>query len=103
MVAEQFRPTWRSIWKAFWVTNIYAAAVALFNLATESNYLMLSAKPAVPTLVDYLGPWPWYIIGLEVVGVISCVVYYAPFALRDWHTRRVSLPRLEHPLDDTLP
>lgn len=82
-IAEHFRPYWSSIWKVFWVTNIYAFCVGMFNLATTSNYLMLSAKPAVPTVVDYLGPWPWYILGLEAIGLLSCILYYLPFAIKD--------------------
>ena len=90
ILSENFRPRWRSIWKVFWVTNAYAGAIALFNLATNSNYLMLSGKPAVPTVVDYLGPWPVYIVGIEAIGLISCILYYLPFAIRDRKSKRAN-------------
>lgn len=89
IVAEGFRPHWRSIWKVFWVTNIYAGGVALINVVAKSNYLMLSAKPMVPTIVDYLGPWPAYILALEAIGLLSCVLYYIPFAIKDRQSKSV--------------
>jgi uncharacterized membrane protein YwaF len=33
--------------------------------------------------MDYFGPWPWYILTLEVMALFFYVIYYAPFAIRD--------------------
>ncbi len=78
---EGFRPSHRSIWKTFAATNIYAALIALLNIVAGGNYLYLCHKPASPTLLDLLGPWPWYILSLELVLVLMCYAYYLPFAL----------------------
>ncbi|MBC8444758.1 MAG: TIGR02206 family membrane protein [Chloroflexi bacterium] len=85
---EGFRPTIRSIWKTFAITNAYMVLVAGLNLLVGGNYLFICYKPETPSLLDYLGPWPWYILSLEAVGMLSFFVYYAPFALKDLLDRR---------------
>lgn len=51
-------------------TNIYAAAVLVFNLVLEKNYLYLLEKPSGPTLLDWLGPWPLYILVCDVLALL---------------------------------
>ena len=55
--------------------------LALFNLAIDSNYGYTLHKPHAPTLLDYLGPWPWYIIGAEGVALIMFLMLYSPYLL----------------------
>ncbi len=80
---ENYRPTHKSIWKTFTVTNLYALPVAAMNHLTGGNYLYMCEKPYNPSLLDYLGPWPWYLLSLELVLVATCYAYFAPFALYD--------------------
>ena len=68
-----------SIWRVFGITNIYAALMGIFNWMTGANYLYLCGKPRHPSILDHLGHWPWYILGLEAVLIISLFVYYLPF------------------------
>ena len=68
------RPRPRAAWRAFLITNAYAASVALINLWLDTNYMFLRAKPATPTLLDWLGPWPWYIVvgeGLALAAFLA--------------------------------
>jgi uncharacterized membrane protein YwaF len=39
------------------------------NARFGTNYMYLRAKPEAPTLLDLLGPWPWYVLGGEIVAV----------------------------------
>lgn len=78
-----YRPTQRSIWKVFAVTNIYMVFIAGFNWLTGGNYLFICHKPVNGSLMDFMGPWPWYIITLEFVAVISFYIYYSPFGIGD--------------------
>lgn len=80
-VVESFRPTPRSIVKTFYITNIYTALVGVFNLITGSNYLYICEKPQNPSLLDILGPWPWYLLSLELVLVAMCCLCYFPFLI----------------------
>ncbi len=84
MRMERFRPSWRGCWRAALITNLYAAAVYPLNLFTGGNYLLLMYKPAVPTIADWLGAWPGYLLWLELIGLALFVTCYVPFALADW-------------------
>ncbi|MEJ2664365.1 MAG: TIGR02206 family membrane protein [Spirochaetia bacterium] len=94
---EGYRPTWKSVGKTIVITNIYMGIIAVFNLLVNGNYLYICAPPEIPTIIDVLveifGPWPWYIFGLEILGIISLVVYYSPFAIKDLITRLRAGPR----------
>ncbi len=66
----------------FWVaalTVAYAAFVGLLDAATGANYMYLRAKPASATVLDVMGPWPWYIGSAGLVGIALFVLLDAPF------------------------
>ncbi|UVS81577.1 TIGR02206 family membrane protein [Actinokineospora sp. UTMC 2448] len=56
------RPTWRDYRTAVAVSLAWAAVALTANAATGGNYGFLSRKPEVDSLLDLLGPWPWYLI-----------------------------------------
>ena len=84
------RPTHRSIWKVMGITNIYLVFIAGFNLLVDGNYLFICYKPENGSIMDAMGPWPWYILVLELVAVISFYLYYLPFVLNDIRLRIVN-------------
>lgn len=59
-----------SAWRVFGLTLAYAAVVALVNLALGTNFLFLRWKPSNPTLLDWLGPWPWYLVWGGLLGLV---------------------------------
>jgi hypothetical integral membrane protein (TIGR02206 family) len=86
-VVAGLRPTWKSLLRvAIWM-NIYVVIVYFVNVYLGSNYLMINYKPNVPSLLDLLPPWPIYIAYMEAIGVITMLVLYLPFAIKDWRTR----------------
>jgi hypothetical integral membrane protein (TIGR02206 family) len=68
------------IWVAG-LTIAYAAFVGLLDLVTGADYMYLRAKPASATLLDVMGPWPWYIVIAAAVGVALFIILDAPFRL----------------------
>ena len=76
---EKFRPSRRSVIRTFLITNAYAAIIFPVNLLTGGNYLFLNWKPDA-SLLDLLGPWPWYILSLEGVALALFLLMYLPFA-----------------------
>lgn len=82
IAAKGYRPTLNSIKKVFLYTNLYAGFVAIVNAATGGNYLFLCAKPEDPSLIDFLGPWPWYILSLEGILLVTCLLLYFPYAIK---------------------
>lgn len=46
----------------------YMSLVMLINWGLGQNYGFLNGLPEVPTLFDYMGPYPYYLITLQVVA-----------------------------------
>jgi len=63
-------------------TAAYAAAVALFDLATGANFLYLRHKPAQPTMLDGFGPWPLYIAVEALIAIVAFHLLMLPFRSR---------------------
>lgn len=82
-VVEGLRPTWKSMIRVFVWMNLYALAVYFINDYLGSNYLMINQKPELPSLLDLLPEWPIYILYMEAIGIISMLLLYLPFAIKD--------------------
>jgi len=62
----------RALWRAFGVLLGFATGVGVFNVIFKTNYMYLCNKPKSATLLDALGPWPWY---LAVAFGLAFVLY----------------------------
>jgi hypothetical integral membrane protein (TIGR02206 family) len=88
---EGFRPTWKSVGRTMLWLNVLMVLVIPVNAITGANYMFLARKPKTVSLLDYLGPWPWYILSLEVVALVLCIVLFLPFLLFErWKLKRKS-------------
>jgi hypothetical integral membrane protein (TIGR02206 family) len=85
---EERRVYPRSIWVAWRWILVYAVVASVVNVLLGTNYGYLCGPPKNPSLIDYLGPWPWYIANLVVLAVVKFWIYYVPFGLVDWWRRR---------------
>lgn len=74
-----FRITHKSLLKSFLALNGIAAVVYCFNMLFSANYMFLRHKPSGPSLLDFLGPYPYYIFSLELVALLIFVLLYLPF------------------------
>ena len=79
---EGFRPRLRSLPWVILVTNLYWVFCAWVNTQIGSNYLYTQGKLPTPSLLDYLGPHPWYLLWMEVIGIGLCLLLYLPWAIR---------------------
>ena len=79
-VVEGFRPTWHSLLRVFVIANLYWLLCALLNPLISSNYLYTQGKLPTPSLLDMLGPHPWYLLWMEAIGILLCLLLYLPFA-----------------------
>ena len=60
-----YRPTIWSVVKLFVFLNFLMPIIMKINKLVGGNYLFLSHKPKGASLLDVLGPYPWYILSLE--------------------------------------
>lgn len=70
---------WHSIRRVWLITHVYAGLIAMFNAIFETNYLYLCWKPTQFSPLDYMGPWPVYLVGLEVWFVMSLFLSYSVY------------------------
>jgi hypothetical integral membrane protein (TIGR02206 family) len=61
------------------LTNAYAAVVGVVDGLWGMNFLYLREKPWVPTLLDWLGPWPVYILAVEALALLLFLLLALPF------------------------
>lgn len=81
--AFPLRPTWASLGRAYVWLLFYAACAGLVDWITGANYGFLRAKPVAASLLDFFGPWPWYIPVTTLLALAFFVLYYLPFAVTD--------------------
>jgi hypothetical integral membrane protein (TIGR02206 family) len=65
--------------RMFGVTMIYAVSVAILNHLLGTNYGFLCHKPEQASLMDSLGPWPWYIGSMILLCLALYALLYLPF------------------------
>ncbi len=65
--------------KVLGITALYTAFVGLVDALTGADYMFLSQKPSSWTLLNVLGPWPWYVLSAAGVAVVLLTVLDAPF------------------------
>jgi hypothetical integral membrane protein (TIGR02206 family) len=82
-VIEGLRPTWKSIWRTMVAANLYMVFVTAVNVLLGSNYMYTLAKPPEASVLDVMGPWPWYLFYAEFLALALFTLLYLPFALAD--------------------
>ncbi|MEY2938507.1 MAG: hypothetical protein RL062_1096 [Bacteroidota bacterium] len=78
------QPTRGSVWRALGYSQIYFIVAIAVNYFLNSNYGYLREKPVGGSFLDILHPWPYYLIELEFIGILSYTLVYLPF----WWIRR---------------
>lgn len=83
-VVEGFRPTWGSFKRVIIGGNIYMLIVTGINWLIGSNYLWTLGKPATASLFDLMPDWPWYLLIVQLIGLVTFLILYLPFIIKDW-------------------
>jgi len=83
VVALRMRPAPRAVIRVSLATAAYAVVVGGVDYVTNGNYLFLRNLPPTKTALDYMGPWPWYIVTLTVLAVVIFWLLYLPFMRRE--------------------
>ena len=90
--ARRMRPSPASVPRCVLITLGCMVGVGGVDWLVGANYMFLRKKPGAASVMDYLGPWPWYVLSLIGLGVVSMLVLYAPWYASDRVKRRTAAP-----------
>lgn len=88
---QGFKPRKGSPLRMLLALNIWAATVGALDWHFQWNYGYLCRKPAEPSLLDYLGPWPWYLLSGEGIAFATFLLLGLPWKILE------SLRSRKHP------
>ena len=74
-----YRPTFKGITKTMVALNLLMPVIFALNVLLHGNYMFLREKPRNGSLLDFLGPYPWYIVSLEIVAFLIFVILWLLF------------------------
>jgi len=80
-VVFKMYPTWKSLWKSFLAANLYLVFVYSMNAIIGSNYAYLMGKPPTASALDFMGPYPWYILTGQAVAVVLFILVWLPIRI----------------------
>jgi hypothetical integral membrane protein (TIGR02206 family) len=58
-----------AVWRVFWITIGWTLVAGTADVITGGNYMYLASKPVHNSLLNLMGPWPWYIGSGFVLGL----------------------------------
>lgn len=56
-----------------------SAAVHPVNMLLETNYGFTVATPAGGSVLDLFGPWPWYLLWMQIPALVLMYLLTLPF------------------------
>jgi len=78
----KFEITWRDYWNAVLGVIVFTVFSAAVNFMLKANYNYLSEKPEVASILDVMGPWPWYIGVVYVLMFFLFFIAFLPFLFK---------------------
>jgi hypothetical integral membrane protein (TIGR02206 family) len=84
------RPLWRDPLRVYGWSVAYLAFALGVNTLLGTNFGFASRPPANPSLIDHLGPWPWYLFSMQAIGVALFLLLALPLRRRGsrWMIRK---------------
>ena len=79
VIGLALQPRRGAVRRIFLLTVAFAIVVGLIDLVTGGNYMYLRQVPVSGSLLDLMGPWPWYIAAGAVLTLVVLAILDAPF------------------------
>ncbi|MFJ7969803.1 TIGR02206 family membrane protein [Psychrobacillus sp. NPDC096389] len=77
-----YKPTFKGLIKTMVILNIVFPFIFVLNILIQGNYMFLREKPINGSLLDFIGPYPWYILSMEVVAFTLFLITWLVFRKR---------------------
>ena len=90
VVGLRLAPRRGAVFQVFGLTFGLLALDAVVNLLTDGNYMYLRHTPGAHSLLDALGPWPWYIAGAAGLALGLFLILDLPFAVGRYRQARLA-------------
>ncbi|MDR0267349.1 TIGR02206 family membrane protein [Paenibacillus sp.] len=71
---ENYKPTWKSIGLTMIFLNLAALLVGITDYYLDANYMFLMHKPSTASILDWLGPYPLYLLAEEGIALLIFTV-----------------------------
>lgn len=75
------KPRQGSWWRIALLTQPLLLIIGFANWLLDANYMYL-CQPPIANNPFVIGEWPWYLIVLEIVGLLHLLIIYLPFGVR---------------------
>lgn len=79
VVIFKIRINFRDLINALIMANVFLLFSLIVNYIIGSNYMYTLAKPDSATLLDQMGPWPWYLAWTQLLALFLFTILYLPF------------------------
>ncbi len=90
--AAGFRPSLRDFGIILLASVIYLAVVFPLNLLIGSNFGYVGPeRPNVPSLIDFLGPWPLRVLWMALLGIAAFLLAWLPWEVARMGSRQKSV------------
>lgn len=73
-------PLWKAVGEVFAWSVAYLCFALAVNAITGANFAYASHPPENPSLLDHLGPWPWYVFSMLGLAIVFYALLWLPFA-----------------------
>ncbi len=91
------RTGWRSYRFAVITTLAWGAFTFIFNTIARTDYGFLNRKPLNASLLDFLGPWPFYVVAeVAIVGAVWALMTW-PWELKRRRQSSMAIAGETHP------
>lgn len=71
--------------RVYAATFVFTIVAAIGDIVTGGNYMFLREKPEYSSLLNVMGPWPWYIASTAALALVLLLVVQV---LTNWVHRR---------------
>jgi hypothetical integral membrane protein (TIGR02206 family) len=73
------QPLWRGLLEIYGWSLVYLTFAMTVNRLLGSNFAFASRPPDNPSLIDQLGPWPWYLLSMQGIALLFFSLLALPF------------------------